>query len=957
MSHCSRTQNSIFYLLLCSGTLCFGLMFSLFFLFCALILPFLSGILSSKNPHLSIKNSNGSQNAKNQPPKKSSKVMESSGTSENHASPVHGSLPSPFLSFPSLIPSRFSQPILTLLCAGYLPFLAFWGNIPRFTGCPQLTNEEAFWIFNGYTLLIEFFLLYSEKSDSVRSFLLLIALEQIISGLTFHPDAFAVILFLPSLFFLLKAFHSAACASALKQSFQLEMQNTCEEMIQSFSSYSRAKRNPVPSSSSTRRSASFLRKTPVTLGNAGETEIREHLLHYPIRLERKKHSLRFISFLDSVEKIQVWEESSSPFSVPPSFLRLIFWLIASLIFGLLFFLTVYRPEHFTSGNFGWMLPSSIGYSENSRLGEIGPQLGNPKPFFWLRLFADDGTQKWQIPLSPKNFAPDALVSDFIPFEPNGPLYLRGAVFDRYEDAGWRSSPTMFGVNPTARTSNTSRSEFLHFRNTISKTPGLIRTEETFEPTLESTFFTFWPSLLPGDDFDFPSRFSTRLEKIQFSENEPTAGVPYSLLSQGFFLRRLTECSPFPTAECFSESMSENSFKRATKNSSENVSPLPMPSPAASTILFAQSPWSPALFAFKNPEYSRKPDENRFPSLCRQAEEWSSENQTPSTEYSNADPSTLKTALQLARQLSFSPRFHYSTSPIRRERNLDPLEDFIRNHPQGHCEFYAASLVLMLRSRGIPARYAVGFAAQEYSPAARAWIVRHQDAHAWAEAWIPPHEIPEDVKKNSPVPLEHWHHGAWLRLDPTSRQVAKNRMNSHGPLFSVTSAWETLWKNYFLNLNFKNQQSLVYEPFTNFIHSAVTNTKKFAKYFPDKILLTASLLFVLSVAIRRFIPRLFQAKNTMPKPDSSLKKSDSLHQSTARDSLAQLKSIQKRREHSIQFFLQLEKDLLAKGMKRANGETSLEFMDQAEKKLGRSDLKTITRKYYLLRFGAKEKQDE
>lgn len=910
MSLSSRTQNSIFALLLCSGTLCFGWGFGLIFLSCFAILSLAFPATSSKSiPFPREKSVSASSSAK---------VPSSDAASPNQAFVKRLRLPAGF------IPPRFSRPLLTLLCAGYLPLLAFWGNFTRFTSCPQLTNEEAFWLFNVYTLLLELFLLLSQRSDSVRAFLLLIALEQIVSGFVFRPAAFTMILFLPSLFFLLEALHSAASFASLKQCLQIEMQNTREEMILSFSTYSKHKKLSVETSSSSRLSVPILRKTPVTLGNVGEEDIRNHLKNYPIRLERKKQSLRFVSLLDAVEKIEIWEDaaphSSLSISLSHSPLRLLTWLGASLAFGVLFFLTVYRQERFTSGNFGWSPPVSIGYSENSRLGDVGPQLSDPAPFFWLRLFADDGSQKWQIPLSDQNLAQAPLASDPAPFEKNGPLYLRGAVFDQYENAGWSSSPTMFGANPTLWTPNSSNSERLHFRNGILKTRGLVRTEEIFEPTVESTFFAVWPSLLPPDRFDFPTKFSIPREKILFASNEPTAGVPYSLLSQGFFLRR--ESEP-PTA---SDSQSVPSFR------------------------FAQSAWSPAPGAEKNPEYSRKPDENRFPSLCRLATKWASE-LPPET-------SSLQTALELAERFSLSPRFRYSVSPVKRDRSLDPLEDFIRNHPQGHCEFYAASLVLALRSCGIPARYVVGFVAQEYSPTLGAWVVRRQDAHAWAEAWIPPREIPDEVKANLPISRELWRQGAWLRLDPTSRHAAEIRPTAHGPFFALTSSIEGLWKNYFLNMNSKNQQSWIYEPIGHFLQSASQSGKKLATRFQNRIHLVVALaLFMLSAILVRLLFRRFcRASVVSPKSEYYVKNIAAPLENTQNNLLCRLESIRKRREHSVRFFRELENDLLAKGMKRANGETSMEFMEKAEEKLGRNDLKALTQKYYALRFGAKENPD-
>lgn len=66
---------------------------------------------------------------------------------------------------------------------------------------------------------------------------------------------------------------------------------------------------------------------------------------------------------------------------------------------------------------------------------------------------------------------------------------------------------------------------------------------------------------------------------------------------------------------------------------------------------------------------------------------------------------------------------------------DPLEKFLTERPAAHCEFFASALALMLRTRGIPSRYVVGFMVTEKSPFSDYSIVRVRHAHAWVEAYI------------------------------------------------------------------------------------------------------------------------------------------------------------------------------------------------------------------------------
>jgi protein-glutamine gamma-glutamyltransferase len=65
-------------------------------------------------------------------------------------------------------------------------------------------------------------------------------------------------------------------------------------------------------------------------------------------------------------------------------------------------------------------------------------------------------------------------------------------------------------------------------------------------------------------------------------------------------------------------------------------------------------------------------------------------------------------------------------------NETPLAIFLLDTHSGHCEYFATATVLLLRSLGIPARYAVGFAVHE--AAGRGYVVRQRNAHAWCMAW-------------------------------------------------------------------------------------------------------------------------------------------------------------------------------------------------------------------------------
>ncbi len=87
----------------------------------------------------------------------------------------------------------------------------------------------------------------------------------------------------------------------------------------------------------------------------------------------------------------------------------------------------------------------------------------------------------------------------------------------------------------------------------------------------------------------------------------------------------------------------------------------------------------------------------------------------------------------------------------------------RENRVGHCEYFATAAVLLLREAGIPARYCVGYSAQEQTGTGE-WLLRGSHAHAWVRVWhgtVPPDEIPDGVDPAS--------YGSWQDFDATTPQ--------------------------------------------------------------------------------------------------------------------------------------------------------------------------------------------
>ena len=97
---------------------------------------------------------------------------------------------------------------------------------------------------------------------------------------------------------------------------------------------------------------------------------------------------------------------------------------------------------------------------------------------------------------------------------------------------------------------------------------------------------------------------------------------------------------------------------------------------------------------------------------------------------------------------FQQHFFYSLY-LGTEADADlALRDFMLKRKAGHCEYFAAATVFLLRHAGIPARFANGYSVDEYDNGKDLYVVRSRHAHAWAIAYI---------------------NGAWQAIDSTPAQ--------------------------------------------------------------------------------------------------------------------------------------------------------------------------------------------
>ena len=84
---------------------------------------------------------------------------------------------------------------------------------------------------------------------------------------------------------------------------------------------------------------------------------------------------------------------------------------------------------------------------------------------------------------------------------------------------------------------------------------------------------------------------------------------------------------------------------------------------------------------------------------------------------------------------FKRNFSYSLTLGGATDKGTPLENFLLNSRSGHCEYFAAATVLLLRKLGVPARYAIGYSVHEFSDLENSFVVRQRHAHAWTLVYL------------------------------------------------------------------------------------------------------------------------------------------------------------------------------------------------------------------------------
>jgi len=147
------------------------------------------------------------------------------------------------------------------------------------------------------------------------------------------------------------------------------------------------------------------------------------------------------------------------------------------------------------------------------------------------------------------------------------------------------------------------------------------------------------------------------------------------------------------------------------------------------------------------------------------------------------PSNYDKAVALEQYLS--THFGY-TLELPRSLPRDPLANFLFERKKGHCEYFASSMAVMLRSLRIPSRIVTGFRGGEYNDLTGQYVVRASDAHSWVEAYFPG--------------------SGWISFDPTPAGSLPIRTGWSRMRLYVDAA-ASFWREWVVNYDVVHQRTL------------------------------------------------------------------------------------------------------------------------------------------------------
>jgi protein-glutamine gamma-glutamyltransferase len=232
---------------------------------------------------------------------------------------------------------------------------------------------------------------------------------------------------------------------------------------------------------------------------------------------------------------------------------------------------------------------------------------------------------------------------------------------------------------------------------------------------------------------------------------------------------------------------------------------------------------------------------------------------------------------------------------------DPLDHFLFESREGHCELFATGLAMLLREAGIPTRYVTGYAPSESNKREDEYFVFEDDAHAWVEVFFPDY--------------------GWIPVDPTPAMAGAGV--GFERITALIKDLNIYW-NYYIVTYSQQRQIRLFSLFKLGVRKQKERISEMLEKARGALglpyFLPASGVFLLMLAC--FIAAR-RKKGSRLAPSSN-----------------------------VSFYRKYEKNLRGKGFRRSPGETPLSFSKRARSQETGASHDLIVTSYYRTRFGGK-----
>jgi len=259
---------------------------------------------------------------------------------------------------------------------------------------------------------------------------------------------------------------------------------------------------------------------------------------------------------------------------------------------------------------------------------------------------------------------------------------------------------------------------------------------------------------------------------------------------------------------------------------------------------------------------------------------------------------------------------------------EPLADFLFNIREGHCEYFATAMAVMLRTQGIATRIVNGFHGGDYNETAGVTVVRQSNAHAWVEVYFPGENV-------------------WVAFDPTPSAVQQGSTGIAATAAKYLEALETFWIQYFVAFDNQEQRSLMRTVRDGFLDYQVGVATYLGRvrdaaaewlaevrgekgFEASRIAITYGLAYLSAAALGILLIVWLGRKLLKLRLWTRLRK----------------RFLRERPDATIEFYDRMQQVLKRRGLTRAACQTPLEFAVA----VGVPEAVAITRQYHRVRFG-------